>query len=98
MDLEHMVINMCQAAKTAARGLATTSSQAKNEALLTSAAALRRDSHTLLAANAQDVEAGRGNGLSAALLDRLTLTEERIEGMAKGWRLLSICPTRLARR
>ena len=34
MDLEHMVVDMCQAAKTAARGLATTSSQAKNEALL----------------------------------------------------------------
>ena len=92
MDLEHMVVDMCQAAKTAARGLATTSSQAKNEALLKSAAALRRESQTLLAANAQDVEAGRGNGLSAALLDRLTLTEERIEGMAKGLEIIVDLP------
>ena len=92
MDLEHMVVNMCQAAKTAARGLATTSSQAKNEALLKSAAALRWDSHTLLAANAQDVEAGRGNGLSAALLDRLTLTQERIEGMANGLEIIVDLP------
>ena len=92
MDLEHMVVDMCQAAKTAARGLATTSSQTKNEALLTSAAALRRESQTLLAANAQDVEAGRGNGLSAAMLDRLTLTEERIEGMAKGLEIIVDLP------
>ena len=92
MDLEHMVVDMCQAAKTAARGLATTSSQAKNEALLKSAAALRRESQTLLAANAQDVEAGRGNGLSAAMLDRLTLTEERIEGMAKGLEIIVDLP------
>ena len=92
MDLEHMVVDMCQAAKTAARGLATTSSQAKNEALLKSAAALRRESQTLLAANAQDVEAGRSNGLSAAMLDRLTLTEERIEGMAKGLEIIVDLP------
>ena len=92
MDLEHMVVDMCQAAKTAARGLATTSSQAKNEALLTSAAALRRESHILLTANAQDVEAGRSNGLSAAMLDRLTLTEERIEGMAKGLEIIVDLP------
>ena len=68
------------------------SSQAKNEALLKSAAALRRESQTLLAANAYDVEAGRGNGLSAAMLDRLTLTEERIEGMAKGLEIIVDLP------
>ena len=92
MDLEHMVVTLCQAAKKAARELATSSTQAKNEALLKAAAALRQASRTLLAANAQDVETGRQSGLSPAMLDRLRLTEERIESMANGLEILVDLP------
>ena len=92
MDLEHMVVTLCQAAKKAARELATSSTQAKNEALLKAAAALRQASRTLLAANAQDVAAGLQSGLSPAMLDRLRLTEERLESMANGLEILVDLP------
>jgi glutamate-5-semialdehyde dehydrogenase len=92
MDLERMIGQMGQAAKKAARALATVPTPAKNQALRQAAARLRQDSEVLLAANLQDVEAGRKNGLSAALLDRLTLTEARIDAMAKGLEIIADLP------
>jgi len=89
MDVEQMVVALCQAAKKAARVLARTSTPAKNHALRTAATLLRQNSGLLLAANLQDVEAGRKSGLSAAMLDRLTLTEPRIDTMAKGLELIA---------
>ena len=88
MDLEQMVLDMCQAAKRASRQLSTASTQIKNTALQKAADQLRRDSHQILQANARDVEAGRQHGLSSAMLDRLTLTEERIDTMAKGLEII----------
>ena len=75
MDVEQMVVSLCQAAKKAARVLARTSTPAKNQALRTAAALLRQRSGSLLAENLQDVGAGRKDGLSAAMLDRLTPAE-----------------------
>ena len=92
MDLERMVVHLGQAAKKAARALANTSTPAKNQALLQAAARLRRENGVLLAANLQDLEVGRKNGLSAAMLDRLTLTEVRIDAMAKGLELIADLP------
>jgi glutamate-5-semialdehyde dehydrogenase len=92
MDLERMVVHMGQAAKKAARALANTSTPAKNQALLQAAARLRQENGVLLAANLQDLEVGRKNGLSAAMLDRLTLTEVRIDAMAKGLELIADLP------
>lgn len=68
-------------AKAAARVLATAGAR-KEGALKAAAQALRDQTARLLAANGEDLEAGRANGMSASLLDRLRLTEERIEGMA----------------
>ncbi len=92
MDVEQMVVSMCQAAKKAARTLATASTSVKNQTLLNAATRLRQDSGTLLAANLQDVEAGRDKGLSSAMLDRLTLTETRIDAMAKGLEIIAELP------
>ena len=92
MDLEQMVLTMCQAGKQAARALATTSTQKKNEALQKAAMQLRLNNQRILKANAMDVEAGRKNGLSSAMLDRLTLKEERIEAMAKGLEIIIDLP------
>jgi glutamate-5-semialdehyde dehydrogenase len=92
MDLERMVVHLGQAAKKAARALANTSTPAKNQALLQAAARLRQENGVLLAANLQDLEVGRKNGLSAAMLDRLTLTEARIDAMAKGLELIADLP------
>lgn len=92
MDVEQMVVSLCQAAKKAARILARTSTPTKNQALRTAADLLQQKSDTLLIANRQDVEAGRNNGLSSAMLDRLTLTEARIDTMAKGLELIADLP------
>ena len=92
MDLERMIVQLGQGAKTAARALANTSTPTKNQALLHAAARLRQDSGGLLTANLQDLELGRKNGLSAAMLDRLTLTEPRIDAMAKGLELIADLP------
>jgi len=72
-----------EAARAAAKVLAYASTEQKNRALLESAGALRAASNAVLAANSEDIRAA-GEGLSAALLDRLRLNEERVEAMAQG--------------
>ncbi len=62
--------------------LATVTTQQKNTALAAIAASLRENSKTIIAANKEDLERGRKNGLSDGMLDRLMLNEERIEGIA----------------
>lgn len=71
-----------QAAKRAARRLATTSSAAKNAALTGLADGLIARQDDILAANARDVAAAQGDGLTPAKLDRLTLTAERLSAIA----------------
>jgi glutamate-5-semialdehyde dehydrogenase len=71
-----------QAAKDAARALACLDTAAKNQALLTiSETIMEREPH-ILAANDKDIDTGRANGLSEALLDRLLLTAPRLESIA----------------
>ena len=70
------------AARKAARQLAKLSSQAKDQALIAVADGLRSRREEVLSANERDCEAGRQNGLSDALLDRLLLTPEQVDGMA----------------
>lgn len=70
-------------ARVAATALGTAAPAAKEQALRAAAAALRRDVDALLAANAEDLAAAPDT-LTAAFADRLTLTPERIEGMAAG--------------
>ncbi|MCI0440991.1 MAG: glutamate-5-semialdehyde dehydrogenase [Chloroflexi bacterium] len=71
-----------QAAKKAARRLATLSGAVKNRALLNIADGLASRQGEILDANARDYEAGRRNGLSESLLDRLLLTPERLSALA----------------
>ncbi len=75
-------------AKEAAVFLATCSSTQKNEALLQMATALENNSETILKANAQDLALAEKQGMESALLDRLTLTVERVKEMANGLRAL----------
>ena len=72
------------AAKAAARALALAPTEAKNKALTEAAQSLRRRKNEILSANAKDMAAGEDKGLSAPMLDRLSLTDERLEGMATG--------------
>ena len=92
MDLAQQIEEMGRAAKVAARKLATISTLVKNSALLLAASQLREQGETLLVANAQDVTVGKTNGLSSAMLDRLTLTPARIDAMAKGLEIIADLP------
>ncbi len=83
-EIEAGVVRLCRAARAASRRLATASTDAKNDALRGGAGRLRMQASEILRANQRDVDAGRDSGLSAALVDRLTLTDERIEGVAEG--------------
>ena len=71
------------AAKEAARLLAKLRSTAKDQALTNIAGGLGSDREQILAANERDLEAGRRDGLSESLLDRLLLDAGRLEGVAR---------------
>ncbi|MDP9228124.1 MAG: glutamate-5-semialdehyde dehydrogenase, partial [Actinomycetota bacterium] len=80
------VTDVCRAAKDASRVLARTDRATKDACLTDLATRIEARSAELLEANAADVDAGREQGLNEALIDRLALTEERIDEMAKGVR------------
>lgn len=73
-----------QQAKQAARVVRLMNAQDKNDALTKVAAALLDQQAEILAANERDLTQGRENGLTTALLERLTLTPERIQAMVDG--------------
>jgi glutamate-5-semialdehyde dehydrogenase len=86
------VRDICAAAKDASRELAMLGSEVKDAALEAIAAAIEDRAEEILEANAQDVDAGRGSGLAAALIDRLTLTDRRLADMASGLRTIAALP------
>jgi glutamate-5-semialdehyde dehydrogenase len=71
-------------ARAGARSLAKATTDQKNRALIKMAKALKKRSMELITANKKDIAYAEGKGLSKALLDRLTLTDERIKEMAQG--------------
>lgn len=79
-------------ARAASDALRSMSSAVKNAALIEIAQQLRASAKSLKKDNAKDLEAGRAKGLSSALLDRLELTDERIEGMAEGLEVVAALP------
>lgn len=79
-----MMNAMGAAAKAAARVLTTASTAQKDAALKAAATALRTNEQTILAANAEDMAAGKAKGLTSALLDRLMLDGKRIAAIAQG--------------
>jgi len=88
-----MTIEMlCSQAKAAARQLARSTTEEKNQALLCIADRLQSDEKEILAANLADVEAGRANGLSDALLDRLMLNSRRLNGIIEDLRHVTELP------
>lgn len=84
------------AAKAAAPALSGISSDAKNAALLRMADALVLHTEDILRANALDVEASRDT-ISEVMIDRLTLTEARIQDMAEGIRQVAALPDPVGR-
>src|SRR5581483_3544663 len=90
--MNETVMEQARKAKSAARGLANVSSDVKNVALLAIADALTSQADAIKDSNASDVAQGLQRGLSAALLDRLTLTDLRIAAMSEGLRQIAALP------
>ncbi|MDQ0869137.1 glutamate-5-semialdehyde dehydrogenase [Arthrobacter sp. V1I9] len=80
-DVEAAVHAIADRSRHAARRLAMANRAWKDRALRAVGAALQESTAAILSANAKDVAAGKANGTSAAMLDRLTLTEARIAGL-----------------
>ncbi|GLC92044.1 gamma-glutamyl phosphate reductase [Cupriavidus sp. TA19] len=84
LDLNQYMDRVGRQARAASRAMARASTADKNQALLTIAAAIRRDADKLKAVNARDVERARAKGQDAAFVDRLTLSDKAIATMAAG--------------
>ncbi|MDI3211652.1 glutamate-5-semialdehyde dehydrogenase [Arthrobacter sp. AL12] len=91
-DVEAAVHAIADRSRQAARSMARANRAWKDRGLRAIAAALLERKAQILAANTKDVAAGKANGTSAALLDRLTLTEARIQGLADALENLANLP------
>ncbi len=84
MDVNTYTDELVERAAVAARALAGASTEAKNAALEAMADGIMVNADALKSANAKDVEAAKEAGLSSAMVDRLTLTDKRIQSMVDG--------------
>lgn len=86
------LIELGKKAKGAAKTLRRATEVEKNEGLLKMADAVVKNQALIIEANQKDLERGKENGLTDALLERLTLTEQRVESMANGLRQMAALP------
>ncbi len=84
MELREEIVQIAAKAKKASRDLSSLGSSAKDGALESIAGALVDEADRIKTANDKDLEAAEKNGLSAAMIDRLRLTPERVKAMADG--------------
>ncbi len=82
-DIPALMSDIGARAREAARTLARATTKQKDAALLSAAMCIRANAGDILEANAADLKAAEDRGLSGALVDRLTLTDERVEAIAK---------------
>jgi len=92
LELEAAMLAIGRNAAASRQALALSDAAARNKALLAAARALRARTADILAANAQDMQAAKARGLSAAMLDRLRLDEKRVESMAAGLEQIAALP------
>jgi glutamate-5-semialdehyde dehydrogenase len=92
MNLHDQIVRIAREAKQAADSLAHVSTDRKNAALLAMADALLARQAHLIAENARDLNAAREKGLPAAMIDRLTLKEQTLAGIAQGLREVAALP------
>lgn len=97
-EIKSALERMGSEAKAAARKLATATTAGKNSWLNAMADAIDANTALILAENSRDMEAGKANGLSAAMLDRLRLDEKRIKGISDGLRHVVTLPDPVGRR
>lgn len=87
--LEQSMLECGIRARTAAQGLRNASADARTRALKALASGIRAKSEDILKANQTDIDAGRSNGMSEAMLDRLALNPARIEGIAEAVEIIA---------
>ena len=92
MSVHNTIETLAVAARKAARDVASLSTISKNNVLLRMGEALQEQKEYIQAENEKDLAAGREKGLSAAMLDRLALTDEVIESMIVGLREVVALP------
>jgi len=92
IDVRELVETRARAAREAARALGLASARVKSDALLAMARGLEEKAPAVLQANRADLERARGQGHPRAFLDRLTLTDTRIDGMVAGIRQVAALP------
>jgi len=87
-----LIATMGMRARAAAQTLAATPTATKAQALHAGARAIRASADAILAANADDVARAEDNGLTKAMVDRLTLNPSRLEGIATGLEAVAALP------
>jgi glutamate-5-semialdehyde dehydrogenase len=92
MDIQHYMKQLGEQARAASRLMAKADTNTKNQALRNIAALIRQHEKALLAANQQDLQAAQANGMEAAMLDRLTLSEKSVATMAEGLEQIASLP------
>ena len=90
MDIKAYMAELGSKARTASRHIAKATTAQKNAALLNIADSINQNREALLDANQQDMAAGKQKGLEAALLDRLELTDARVNGMLEGIKQVAV--------
>lgn len=83
-EVDKTISTICQRAKSSSRSLSSATTAAKNNALLKIAELLNQKKAYIITENNKDIENGRAQNLSAAMLDRLTLSGDVIDGMIDG--------------
>jgi glutamate-5-semialdehyde dehydrogenase len=91
-DLKSQIEDFGRRARAAARVLARTSAEQKNRGLLAMADEIVAAAPSILEANAKDVAKATADGLTKAMIDRLTLNTQRLEAMADGIREVAALP------
>ncbi|GAB2847756.1 glutamate-5-semialdehyde dehydrogenase [Pseudoduganella ginsengisoli] len=92
MDIKQYMEQVGKQARVASRAMARADSAQRNRALLLIADAIEREADALRAANQQDLEAAKANGLAPAMLDRLALSDSAIKTMVEGLRQIVALP------
>ena len=97
MSAQQLISQLADSARAAGKTLSVSTGEQRKSALTVIADAIEARSAEILAANEQDMEAGRSAGLNSSLLDRLLLTPERVKAIAGGARQVSQLPDPLGK-
>ena len=95
--LSDILLDFGRRARAASRALGLLTADDRTRGLTAIAAAIRATSPDILTANAKDMEAARGKGLAASMLDRLALDEKRVEAISAGVEAIAALPDPIGR-